>query len=36
MHIFDPDKVVNIDNYAHSKNFIQKKNIVWNLTFLVK
>ena len=40
MRIFDPDKDVNIDMYAHSlsqRRFsIQKINIVWNLIFLVK
>ena len=38
--IFDSDKIVHIDIYAHSLSqrriFIQKINIVWNLTFLVK
>ena len=43
LRIFDPDKDVNIDIYAHILSqrsiFIKKKkkiNIVWNLTFLVK
>ena len=40
MRIFDPDKDVNIDMYAHSLSqrriSIQKINIVWNLIFLVK
>ena len=40
MRIFDPDKDVNIDIYAHSLSqrriSIQKINIVWNLIFLVK
>ena len=39
MCIFDSDKDVNIDIYAHSLSqqgiIIQNINIVWNLTFLV-
>ena len=40
MRIFDPDKDANIDIYAHvlsqRRIFIQKINIVWKLTFLIK
>ena len=40
VRIFDSDRIVNIDFYVHSLSqrriLIQKINIVWDLTFLVK